>query len=308
MFAAIQQGCSDEPPPQDICNWLADANNCYGRFANDVQTQCGYPHLAGSDPLVSVTGQFLDRTDLSQCIKDPSVNGGIIVFDPPLDVTTFPVTSVSVKILDNTGVECGKVSASGATSATQGQTQNFSVTINPVDAQDAGVSTAPDGGPLGDDITGGTVNFAQPEGRERLDVTCAEGLESYNFNLLAPLQKCAQYAGFLPTAIIDSSPGTPELPGQNARPGYVRLRVHYSPVDPNASGAQVRVVEYFNCQIPAPPPPCLDGVRNGSETDVDCGGACPAKCAEGQHCLENADCLSSNCGFNMGLQQCLPGA
>ena len=100
-----------------------------------------------------------------------------------------------------------------------------SVTINPVDAQDAGVSTAPDGGPLSDDITGGTVTFSQPEGRERLDVTCAGGLETFHFNLLAPLEKCAQYAGFLPTAVIESSPGIPELPGQNAVPGFVRLRV-----------------------------------------------------------------------------------
>jgi hypothetical protein len=151
------------------------------------------------------------------------------------------------------------------------------------------------------------VSFTQPEGRERLDVTCAGGLENYNFNLLAPLQKCGQYAAYLPTAVIDSAPGVPQLPDQNAQPGYVRLRIYYPPVDPDVQGAQVRVVEYFNCLIPPPPPPCQDMVRNGFETDIDCGGPeCPGKCAEGQTCNVASDCLSNNCGFNMGLQQCLP--
>lgn len=35
---------------------------------------------------------------------------------------------------------------------------------------------------------------------------------------------------------------------------------------------------------------CSDGVRAGSETDVDCGGYCAAKCAAGQTCLRDADC------------------
>src|SRR4029079_4445692 len=34
---------------------------------------------------------------------------------------------------------------------------------------------------------------------------------------------------------------------------------------------------------------CIDGVRNGTETDVDCGGNCNA-CADGQHCSVYTDC------------------
>jgi hypothetical protein len=300
-IVGAMQGCSDEPPHQDICNWLADANNCYARFADDVSTQCGYPHVAGSDPLASGTGNFSDREDLAQCIKSSTFGGGVINFDPPLDPTMFPVTSVSVTIIDRKGTECGKVTASGS--------QTFGVTITPVFASDAGVTTNPDGGPLSDDITGGSVAFSRPGGRQRLDVSCAGGLETYNFNLHAPVDKCSEYAGFMPTAIIDSHPGLPEGaagPGQPAVPGFVRLRIHYPPIDPNAEGAQPRVVEYFNCVIPAPPPPCQDMMRNGTETDIDCGGDCPGKCAEGQGCNVNEDCLSNNCGFNMGLQQCIP--
>ena len=42
-------------------------------------------------------------------------------------------------------------------------------------------------------------------------------------------------------------------------------------------------------------PTCTDKVKNGDETDVDCGGAtCPA-CATGLGCLKNGDCLAGIC-------------
>ena len=39
---------------------------------------------------------------------------------------------------------------------------------------------------------------------------------------------------------------------------------------------------------------CTDKVKNGSETDVDCGGAC-AGCADGKQCLAAKDCGSGVC-------------
>ena len=41
-------------------------------------------------------------------------------------------------------------------------------------------------------------------------------------------------------------------------------------------------------------PECHDGVKDGDETDVDCGGSC-ASCATGQFCASGADCVSSIC-------------
>src|SRR3954471_11890130 len=41
-------------------------------------------------------------------------------------------------------------------------------------------------------------------------------------------------------------------------------------------------------------PDCFDGQKNGSETDVDCGGRC-AGCGTGQKCWVNDDCLSKSC-------------
>ena len=42
-------------------------------------------------------------------------------------------------------------------------------------------------------------------------------------------------------------------------------------------------------------PTCGDNLRNGDETDVDCGGPdCPV-CANGRKCLTGYDCLSTTC-------------
>ncbi|MBN93013.1 MAG: hypothetical protein CL928_02950 [Deltaproteobacteria bacterium] len=42
---------------------------------------------------------------------------------------------------------------------------------------------------------------------------------------------------------------------------------------------------------------CYDGVRNGTETDVDCGGSdCQFRdCAIGRNCVRDGDCSSGNC-------------
>src|SRR5262245_60952269 len=39
---------------------------------------------------------------------------------------------------------------------------------------------------------------------------------------------------------------------------------------------------------------CIDGVRNGDESAIDCGGSCAA-CANGQTCFSSFDCLSGFC-------------
>ena len=58
------------------------------------------------------------------------------------------------------------------------------------------------------------------------------------------------------------------------------------------------------------PPACNDGVQNGNETDVDCGGsgfggkpACPT-CADKKHCAKNGDCAHNSC-FGSGPGTCV---
>ncbi len=45
-------------------------------------------------------------------------------------------------------------------------------------------------------------------------------------------------------------------------------------------------------------PACDDGVLNGTETDVDCGGSCPSDCMNGDSCIEGDDCISGVCQGN----------
>ena len=40
---------------------------------------------------------------------------------------------------------------------------------------------------------------------------------------------------------------------------------------------------------------CDDGVQNGDETDVDCGGSCATGCAAGLGCVSGGDCESGSC-------------
>jgi hypothetical protein len=52
--------------------------------------------------------------------------------------------------------------------------------------------------------------------------------------------------------------------------------------------------------VPPPPPAeipatCSDGITNGNETDVDCGGPDCPRCADGKACLASTDCVSGSC-------------
>ena len=40
---------------------------------------------------------------------------------------------------------------------------------------------------------------------------------------------------------------------------------------------------------------CTDAVKNGAETDVDCGGGTCGTCAAGKTCAVDVDCASATC-------------
>ncbi|MEP7123790.1 MAG: hypothetical protein ABJE95_22870 [Byssovorax sp.] len=61
----------------------------------------------------------------------------------------------------------------------------------------------------------------------------------------------------------------------------------------------------------APGPTCSDGITNGTESDTDCGGSCPQKCAIGDTCNTIADCASNVCTGGMcaaPAPTCMDGA
>ena len=52
---------------------------------------------------------------------------------------------------------------------------------------------------------------------------------------------------------------------------------------------------------------CPDGYRDSDESDVDCGGGCPIKCADGKACWGDWDCQSNHCLYSGGFQgTCVP--
>ncbi len=44
---------------------------------------------------------------------------------------------------------------------------------------------------------------------------------------------------------------------------------------------------------------CNDAVKNGTESDIDCGSDCSTQCADGKMCAANADCGSNICDNNV---------
>jgi hypothetical protein len=53
---------------------------------------------------------------------------------------------------------------------------------------------------------------------------------------------------------------------------------------------------------------CGDGVKNGTESDQDCGGANCAGCIDGKLCGGNGDCLSQICGGGIcKIPTCMDG-
>src|SRR5687767_11146986 len=76
-------GCSTEASEvENLCGWLGDPENCFIQFYRDVDPGCG-THGRGSARF----GSFSGRDKLDQCFL---VEGGIMVFDPPLDMAAFP--------------------------------------------------------------------------------------------------------------------------------------------------------------------------------------------------------------------------
>ena len=51
---------------------------------------------------------------------------------------------------------------------------------------------------------------------------------------------------------------------------------------------------------------CSDGIKDGDETDLDCGGSCPQKCGYNQGCAKGGDCQSGAC--DTAAKKCTTGS
>ena len=75
--------------------------------------------------------------------------------------------------------------------------------------------------------------------------------------------------------------------------GGVPSFAHPGPMTPCGMPGQ-----FCNGNGGCPLPTCMDGMKNGVETDVDCGGPVCTKCGSNQMCMSNLDCVSNVCGGN----------
>jgi hypothetical protein len=170
----------------------------------------------------------------------------------------------------------------------------------PADTEDAGCPTF-----------SGTYSSVIAPGADLFNVTCPTG-ESHTFNLNevdgpatldgGTFSACPGLSADVPNASFQVYPGGID------QPGAMSFAIRYpNPCVPPDAGIVSNEptqnpanVVYFNCTIPAQPEACVDAVKDGAETDVDCGGpylpskcnkgACPARCMVGQHCLIDCDC------------------
>jgi len=281
ISASIVLGAGCESPTQydDLCGWLHDPENCYREFFIDIGARCGDSQLK--------SGQFLTRDNLSLCILD---QGGQILIDPPIDLNSPPPFNpdpLTFTFINPDATKCGSLEFNAE--------YDFSLTITPDPPPDDG-SPPPES-----DVAGGVFSMTGGKDTDSLATTCPSGA-SYNFDRLQ-ITRCDDVEAILPHVQLDFNAGGIE------QTGVVRLFVYYPPqdgsVDDPAHPPTPVPINYFDCVIPAAPPPCQNGVKDGSETDVDCGGSfCTTKCEDGQSCIQDNDCASNVCGLTMGIKQC----
>lgn len=306
----VAYGCDSPTQFDDLCGWTRDSENCYREFFVDVGARCG---VAGQ----TRPGEFAGRDKLDSCFL---VEGGIIEFEPPLSLlgpgqTTDEFTGVTepqkMTFINSDQTECGFVEFRAK--------YDFTVSINGEALPDAGVDAndLPESFVVGGtfDIRGSRsdIGATAPSNSESYGVTCpsdvdptaqTQGAPTFLFNRLQ-ITNCRQFEPILPHAEIDFNPGGI---GQT---GVVRLNVFYPPELTFDEAGEIegtpspQAVNYFECFIPAAPPTCENGIKDGSETDQDCGGGfCSQRCGDGQLCINDADCISGTCAIDMGIKKC----
>ncbi|HVJ19481.1 MAG TPA: discoidin domain-containing protein [Polyangiaceae bacterium] len=96
--------------------------------------------------------------------------------------------------------------------------------------------------------------------------------------------------------------GVDDISGLTATARYVRMysraRNKINNVSYGNSLYEFEVYGDNNPNCSSSGPTCSDGIKNGTETDVDCGGATCSKCANSKVCASASDCSSGYCGPN----------
>lgn len=120
-----------------------------------------------------------------------------------------------------------------------------------------------------------TFQIALNEGTNTVDIFCAD---------------CTLAATASRAQVLENGAGT------SARSAYSLNASSVFNV-PNNTGFRYNTESLKACQAPT----ATDGVKNGTETDVDCGGTSGTLCASTKACLANSDCGGANATCGAGF-------
>lgn len=155
---------------------------------------------------------------------------------------------------------------------------------------DPGTSPEEEGSTPGDPSDAGPGGPADPQKDPPAPTECSSGDECPS-GVCTPSGECA--AASATDGVKNQDETDVDCGGSNAPPcdSHLGCLVAADCVSqvcaPSGAGGE------STCQPPSP----TDGVKNGTETDVDCGGAGNPKCGFGKDCLVHSDCDKDACDY-----------
>jgi hypothetical protein len=285
-FATSFGGCNQEQEVDNLCLFLKDQDSCYQEFLTTIGTQCT---MESTDP--NYAGDFSSPYTLDSCaFSGATPPAGVVTqvtFDPPIEMAKLSAYTGGIATLSIDGTQCGIIEFD------ESDKVSVALDVYPILSDpDAPCETS------GVQFCGSSFSNKPLSGDDAptasttlMKTTCPDGT-SFTFDRRQVEQQCVDQAGLLPKAKLVVMPNGVE------KPGMLTLSIKYSPDITRT---------YVKCNIPAQPPPCANGIKDGLETDVDCGGgSCVAKCPTGSSCLNDSDCATTKCVVVSGIKKCQP--
>lgn len=275
-------GCNQEEEVDNLCLFLKDQDSCYQEFLKTIGTQC---------TMESIVGDFSSPYMLDSCaFSGASPPDGVVTqvtFEPPIEMAKLSSYTGGIATLSINGTQCGVIEFDREDKV------SVALDVYPV-LPDPDVPCETSGAQFcGSSYSNiPLVDETPTQSQTLMKTTCPDGT-SFTFDRIQVDQQCADQAGFLPKAKLIVMPNGVDLAGK------LTLAIQYT--------TDIKRT-YVQCNIPPQPPPCENGIKDGLETDVDCGGgSCATKCENDKSCLNNSDCASDNCQVVAGIRKCQPG-
>jgi hypothetical protein len=285
LVPATYAGCTKAEELDNLCLFLKDKESCYQSFLTDIGEQC---------TMSTYKGTFDTRDSLAKCtLTDSNVPPNVVTqvdFDPPIELTKLPYTGGTAKLTIN-GVQCGTIDF--------GENEKLAVALDPFPllTDPAATCETSDTQFCGSSFSNTPIPPETPEQSDMLmSSKCPDGT-TFKFDRRQIEQQCADQSGFIPKTQLVIVPNgiknEGDLPGTGE--GSVTLSIKYT---------SDKTLTYVSCKILAQLPACANGVKDGVETDVDCGGGVCDGCGDEQGCISGTDCASGMCAVEAGIKKC----